>query len=780
MYALNHSRSRLCATLSRNYRRLSSAVGTEPPKEAIISSSIIGNQPPPPPIEAPTSPQVAGDKKNSWSLLKYGLIAAVTGGFVTAGYATYVPAKLIDMYLDLRRLTEEHVRGFTEPTSDKLLPDLHPLEQHVFTLVLDLNKTLIFSDWKRDRGWRTFKRPGVDAFLEHLAQFYEIVVYSDELSMYVDPVVERLDPKHCIRYRLSRGATRYTDGKHFRDLSMLNRDPAKVIYISGHALESCLQRENCVPVKEWQGEADDTVLLDLIPFLEYVAKHRPADIRTVLASYEGRDIAKEFLERSKEHQSNGSLSIPLLYSLLLNCYKDFDIYLLDVQEDARAKAAQSFLETLDGYHVSSVLFRCDLLDIVICCLFVPLKRDRGWRTFKRPGVDAFLEHLAQFYEIVVYSDELSMYVDPVVERLDPKHCIRYRLSRGATRYTDGKHFRDLSMLNRDPAKVIYISGHALESCLQRENCVPVKEWQGEADDTVLLDLIPFLEYVAKHRPADIRTVLASYEGRDIAKEFLERSKEHQSNGSLSIPLLYSLLLNCYKDFDIYLLDVQEDARAKAAQSFLETLDGYQLFFTSDSSLWIQRLFNFFIVCYDWFLFVFGLILFSSGSFSLQRLISNISSAVNTIDLSNTSRILQPAGILQSAGILQPTGILQPAAAGYPVARTKQRTTKRHRRTLPTTGSQPKAGQPDDWFKHRGNSSKSWYQSRHLKRSVATNQNGVAQLMSSNLLDNSRAIPAASYSSAQISRSWTTSRNIQTTTFPSRATVMLTRVDICFD
>ncbi|KZV51296.1 hypothetical protein F511_05637 [Dorcoceras hygrometricum] len=45
---------------------------------------------------------------------------------------------------------------------------------------------------------------------------------------------------------------------------------------------------------------------------------------------------------------------------------------------------------------------------------------------------------------------------------------------------------------------------------------------------------------------------------------------------------------------------------------------------------------------------------------------------------------------------------------------------------------------------------------------------------------SSAPPAASYSSAQISRCWTTSRNIQTTTFPSRSTVMLTRVDICFD
>ncbi|KAK9133966.1 hypothetical protein Scep_013494 [Stephania cephalantha] len=182
--------------------------------------------------------------------------------------------------------------GFTEPSSEKLLPDLHPLEQHVFTLVLDLKETLVYSDWKllhfilgysaiilvafvkefvlisRERGWRTFKRPGVDAFLEHLAQFYEIIVYSDQPPMYVDPILERLDTKGCIRYRLSSSATRYQDGKHYRDLSKLNRDPSRIIYVSGHALESTLQPENSVQIKPWKLEADDTQLLDLIPFLE--------------------------------------------------------------------------------------------------------------------------------------------------------------------------------------------------------------------------------------------------------------------------------------------------------------------------------------------------------------------------------------------------------------------------------------------------------------------------------------------------------------------------------
>ncbi|KAL1563001.1 mitochondrial inner membrane protein required for protein import [Salvia divinorum] len=342
MSAISRNCTRLNSIISRSRsnRPFSSSAANDAPRDSIISASLLIDQTPQPPSSPPPAAEAP---KSSWAFLKYGLVAALTGGFATSAYATYAyatdeidektksfrasakytvgdgatsldkfqtylhaatmsgPAKLVDVYLDLRRLAEEHIKGFTEPTSDKLLPDLHPLEQHVFTLVLDLNETLIYSDWKRDRGWRTFKRPGVDAFLEYLAQFYEIIVYSDQLNMYVDPVVERLDTKHCIRYRLSRGETKYVDGKHYRDLSMLNRDPAKVIYISGHALESSLQPENSVLVKPWQGEQEDTALLDLIPFLEYVAKHRPADIRTVLASYQGRDVANEFIERSKEH-----------------------------------------------------------------------------------------------------------------------------------------------------------------------------------------------------------------------------------------------------------------------------------------------------------------------------------------------------------------------------------------------------------------------------------------------------------------------------------------------
>ncbi|KAK9089877.1 hypothetical protein Scep_028959 [Stephania cephalantha] len=328
----------LNSLLKHKHQTFCSCISSNPPKDPPLNSSESLLQDPVP--QSSDTPS-----KKSLSFLKFGVFGAITGAVTSAAYATYaytleevdekakalresaehyrvgdegstfqsfqallystimkVPVKIVEFYQDLRRSIEEQVKDFTEPSSEKLLPDLLPQERHVYTLVLDLNETLIDSDWKRERGWRTFKRPGVDAFLEHLGQFYEIVVYSDQSSTYVDPVIERLDRKGCIRYRLSRSATRYQNGKHYRDLSKLNRDPRRVLYVSGNALESSLQPENCIPIKPWKLEADDTALIDLIPFLEYVARHRPADIRPVLASYQGRDIASEFIERSKEHQ----------------------------------------------------------------------------------------------------------------------------------------------------------------------------------------------------------------------------------------------------------------------------------------------------------------------------------------------------------------------------------------------------------------------------------------------------------------------------------------------
>ncbi len=143
-------------------------------------------------------------------------------------------AALCSHLLAARVAAAEHIDYFAEPSSKKLLPDLPPhaasymrtlgARTHACALlrfffafrdalapaflrpyrslrcvpaVLDLDGVLVKSDWNRERGWRTFKRPGADAFLKHMAQYYEVVVFTDQLATYGDPIIERLDPGRC-------------------------------------------------------------------------------------------------------------------------------------------------------------------------------------------------------------------------------------------------------------------------------------------------------------------------------------------------------------------------------------------------------------------------------------------------------------------------------------------------------------------------------------------------------------------------------------------------------
>ena len=216
--------------------------------------------------------------------------------------------------LEFRRWADEQAHNYLDPVSDKLLPDHPPEMSYVpHTLVLDLDDTLILSDWRRERGWRVFKRPGAADFLKHMAQFYEVVVFSEQLSTYVDPIVERLDPQHFLAGRLYREATQYKNGEYLRDLSKLNRDVGKVIYVTARP-KTAMQSENVVVINPYRltsgSESStsltddekrvDTELLDLMPFLESIVRLDVKDVREVLESY-------------KKEQEKTGLSVPEIF-----------------------------------------------------------------------------------------------------------------------------------------------------------------------------------------------------------------------------------------------------------------------------------------------------------------------------------------------------------------------------------------------------------------------------------------------------------------------------------
>lgn len=204
----------------------------------------------------------------------------------------YAPTKI---YQRARSRWDDYMGYYTEPTFPKLLPDIDPAPP--YTLVISLEDLLIHSEWSREHGWRTAKRPGVDYFIRYLSQYYELCIFTSLPVASADQIIRKLDPFRIVMWNLFREGTRYEKGEYVKDLSYLNRDLSKVILVDSHAGHAKAQPENAIILDPWKGQANDKGLVALIPFLEYIATMSVEDVRKVLKSFEGKDIPTEFARR---------------------------------------------------------------------------------------------------------------------------------------------------------------------------------------------------------------------------------------------------------------------------------------------------------------------------------------------------------------------------------------------------------------------------------------------------------------------------------------------------
>ncbi|XP_056645786.1 mitochondrial import inner membrane translocase subunit TIM50-C-like [Diorhabda sublineata] len=210
---------------------------------------------------------------------------------------------VLQYFIRSYRQLDYYRRLIKEPSREKLLPDplQYPYLQPKYTLVLELTDVLVHPDWTYSTGWRFKKRPMLDYFLETLHGSYEIVIYTAEQGMTVFPLIDAIDPKNIIAYKLVRDATHFSGGHHVKSLDNLNRDLSKVICVDWNAQNVKFNPENLLNIQKWTGNDDDTSLVDLAAFLKTVADNDVEDVREVLRHYSSYDdpIAA-FREKQKQ------------------------------------------------------------------------------------------------------------------------------------------------------------------------------------------------------------------------------------------------------------------------------------------------------------------------------------------------------------------------------------------------------------------------------------------------------------------------------------------------
>lgn len=192
-----------------------------------------------------------------------------------------------------------------KPSMDKYLPDwpddpcyagVPPGTPAPPVLVVDLERTLIASEYDPKYGWRHIKRPGFDQFMDQLSQYYEIVVQTDNDSNL--DVMHALDKTNSKFHKLTTSAAEQRGNTFLKRLDNMNRDIKRIILIDDSEEASSLFPRNTLLVKPFTDiqNQDDTTLLDLIPLLQSLVHHQHKDFRTAIDNLNTHDADEAVVE----------------------------------------------------------------------------------------------------------------------------------------------------------------------------------------------------------------------------------------------------------------------------------------------------------------------------------------------------------------------------------------------------------------------------------------------------------------------------------------------------
>ncbi|KAG5358013.1 Phosphatase PSR1 [Yarrowia sp. B02] len=164
-------------------------------------------------------------------------------------------------------------------------------------LVLDLDETLVHSSFKyihqadfvipveiegQYHNVYVIKRPGVDEFMKRVGELYEVVVFTASVSKYGDPLLDQLDIHNVVHHRLFRESCYNHQGNYIKNLSQLGRPLKDVIIIDNSPASYIFHPQHAIPVSSWFSDAHDNELLDMLDFLEDMAKPKVEDVSLVL------------------------------------------------------------------------------------------------------------------------------------------------------------------------------------------------------------------------------------------------------------------------------------------------------------------------------------------------------------------------------------------------------------------------------------------------------------------------------------------------------------------
>lgn len=170
------------------------------------------------------------------------------------------------------------------------------------TLVLDLDETLIHSEFKKPRqapdmtvkvniqgeiaDIYVFIRPFVKEFLEKMSEIYEIIIFTASLPNYANAIIDKLPNSRHILHRLYRHHCFKTEREvYVKEMKRLGRNIKDVIIIDNNPPSYSFDVYNGIPILTWHDDKRDNELLKMIPMLEFLSLSYVSDVRDYIQKF---------------------------------------------------------------------------------------------------------------------------------------------------------------------------------------------------------------------------------------------------------------------------------------------------------------------------------------------------------------------------------------------------------------------------------------------------------------------------------------------------------------
>ena len=138
-------------------------------------------------------------------------------------------------------------------------PEKDKSDHREYCLVLDLDETLVHFFEDENEAYVKV-RLGTENFIRELSKYCEIAIFTASTKYYADIVIDGLDCKDSIDFRLYRQHTTLINGINVKDLSRLGRDLSKIIIIDNIEENYQLQKNNGLNICDFEGDENDNEL----------------------------------------------------------------------------------------------------------------------------------------------------------------------------------------------------------------------------------------------------------------------------------------------------------------------------------------------------------------------------------------------------------------------------------------------------------------------------------------------------------------------------------------